>query len=119
MSTLPSTSAPRPAKRRVLFILLPIVLIALGLYTWHKVRFNLAHEETDNAQVEAHISPLLPRVSGYVAKVLVDDNDRVTAGQPLVQIDPAELDLRITTACAARQNAAAALTSAEAALANA
>jgi membrane fusion protein (multidrug efflux system) len=118
---VPPSTAPtaKPAKRVALFIVLPLALIALGIFGWNKVRYNLAHEETDNAQVEAHISPLLPRVSGYVARVLVDDNQRVTAGQPLVEIDPAELDLRITTANAARQNAEAALKTAEASLANA
>jgi membrane fusion protein (multidrug efflux system) len=117
MST--TTSAPASNKRKVLFAILAVALVVGGFFGWKKLRYSLAHEETDNAQVEAHISPLLPRVSGYVARVLVDDNQRVTAGQPLVVIDPAELDLKISSARATCQNAESSLKTAEAALANA
>ena len=70
-------------------------------------QFSAAHEETDDAQVEGHISPVLPRVSGYVARVLVADNQRVDAGQALIEVDPRELDLRVAAAEAALQNALA------------
>ena len=113
------TSAPSSSKRKIFFLVLAAALVVGGFFGWRKLRYAFAHEETDNAQVEAHISPLLPRVSGYVARVLVDDNQRVTAGQPLVEIDPAELNLKIASARAARQNADSALKTAEAALANA
>jgi membrane fusion protein, multidrug efflux system len=111
-----TTSTQSPLKRRVLISILTVATIALAGYGWGKIRYNLAHEDTDNAQVEAHISPLLPRVSGYVARVLVDDNQRVTAGQPLMEIDPSELDLRILTAVTALENTEAALKADEASL---
>jgi len=117
MST--SSSAAASSKRKVLFLILAVALLVGGFFGWQKLRYSLAHEETDNAQVEAHISPLLPRVSGYVARVLVDDNQHVTAGQPLVEIDTSELNLKISSARAARQSAESELKTAEAALANA
>ncbi len=117
MST--SSIAPASYKRKIFFVVLAAALVVGGFFGWKKLRYSLAHEETDNAQVEAHISPLLPRVSGYVARVLVDDNQRVAAGQPLVEIDPAELGLKISSARAARQNAESSLKTAEAGLANA
>jgi membrane fusion protein (multidrug efflux system) len=79
----------------------------------------MAHEETDDAQVEGHISPVLPRVSGYVAKVLVVDNQRVNPGEALIEIEPKELDLRVAAAGAALQNALAAKATSEASLASA
>jgi membrane fusion protein, multidrug efflux system len=84
-----------------------VVALAGSLYGINRVRFNLAHEETDDAQVEGDISPVLPRVSGYVSKVLVVDNQRVVAGQPLMEIDSRELDLKVSEANAALQNALA------------
>jgi membrane fusion protein (multidrug efflux system) len=117
MNTSSTTSTSR--KRKILLTVLAVALIALGFFGWKKLRYSLSHEETDNAQVEAHISPLLPRVSGYVASVLVEDNQRVVAGQTLVKIDPTELDLKITSARASRDSARAALKTAEATLANA
>lgn len=93
-----------------------IAAIVVGVRHW---RFYVAHQETDDAQVEGHISPVLPRVSGYVAKVLVDDNQHVDAGQMLIEVDSRELDLKVAQAEAAFQNAAADSRTAEAALASA
>ena len=35
---------------------------------------SLAHETTDDAQIEKNMNPIIPRVSGYVTKVFVKDN---------------------------------------------
>jgi membrane fusion protein (multidrug efflux system) len=80
----------------------------VGLYFGIRhISYVLAHEETDDAQVEGHVSPVLPRVSGYVTRVLVDDNQHVNAGDPLVEIDSHELDLKVSEASAALDNAIA------------
>ncbi len=105
-----------PALRRRTWLLAGAVLIT-AFAAWRGGRaltFALAHESTDDAQVEGHVSPVLPRVPGYVARVLVNDNERVTAGQPLLEIDPADLDLKSANAAAALDSARAALQIAEA-----
>jgi membrane fusion protein (multidrug efflux system) len=94
-----------------------VIVVAGSLYGINRVRFNIAHEETDDAQVEGDISPVLPRVSGYVSKVLVVDNQRVVAGQPLMEIDARELDLKVSEANATLQNAIADKGTADAVLA--
>jgi membrane fusion protein (multidrug efflux system) len=93
-----------------------VAAIVLGIRHW---RFYEAHEETDDAQVEGHISPVLPRVSGYVSRTLVGDNQRVEAGQTLIEIDPGELDLKVAQSSAAFQNARAEQATAEASLSGA
>ncbi len=104
--------------RKIVFAVLASLALTAGLlFGLRYLRYALSHEETDDAQVQGHISPVLPRVSGYVARVLVDDNQRVAAGQPLVEIDPADLDLRIASAEAALQNAESVLANARAAAA--
>ena len=108
--------APKRAVAVTLAALVLVVGIALGVRHW---RYYVAHEETDDAQVEGHISPVLPRVSGYVARVLVADNQHVDAGQVLIEVDPRELDLRVAQAEAALQNAQAEQRTAEASLAGA
>ena len=90
--------------------------ILLGVRHW---RYYAAHEETDDAQVEGHISPVLPRVSGYVARVLVGDNQHVDAGQALIEVDPRELDLKVAQSEAALQNALAEQRTTEASLSGA
>jgi len=121
MSSSSSGSSPTTSPaRRVAFLAIAVVLVFVaGWFGYKRFTFALAHEETDDAQIEGHISPVLPRVSGYVAKVLVSDNQRVTAGQLLLEIDPTELNLKIASAEAALHNADATIMTAEAALANA
>lgn len=92
------------------------ILVAAAVLGVKHLRFALAHEETDDAQVEGDISPVLPRISGYVASVLVRDNQHVRAGEPLVSIDSNELDLRVGEAQAALGSAQAARVTAEAVL---
>ena len=56
---------------------------------------------TDDAQVDAHIAPVAPKVSGNIAEVLVDDNQSVKAGQVLLRIDPRDYEARVAQAKAA------------------
>jgi membrane fusion protein, multidrug efflux system len=122
-----STSSSSPAatetssssRTPILIGLLALAVVVGGYFGFRHFLYFRSHEETDDAQVEGHISPVLPRVSGYVAEVLVKDNEQVTAGQPLVVIDPHELDLRIASAEAAQRSAEAGARTADAALANA
>src|SRR5476651_2738205 len=94
-------SSFRASPRQIAVAVLALVVAVAGsLYGINRVRFNLAHEETDDAQVEGDISPVLPRVSGYVSKVFVVDNQHVAAGQPLMEIDARELDLKISESSA-------------------
>ena len=62
----------------------------MGLYLFI-TRYD---EETDDAQVDADVIPLAPRVGGAVVKVEVHDNTRVKAGQVLFEIDPADYDAK-------------------------
>jgi membrane fusion protein (multidrug efflux system) len=42
---------------------------------------------TDDAYVKADSTIIAPKVSGYISEVLVGDNEKVKAGQPLARID--------------------------------
>jgi membrane fusion protein (multidrug efflux system) len=96
-----------------------VALVVGGFYGIKKWQFALVHEDTDDAQVEGDISPVLPRVSGYVSRVLVVDNQHVNAGQALMEIDSRELDLKVASAEAALQSALADKVTSEAILAGA
>jgi len=76
---------------------------------------------TDDAYVKADSTIVAPRVQGLIAEILVRDNQTVTAGQPLVRIDPedyqqtenaAEADVAFAEAALAQQSAQLALASA-------
>jgi membrane fusion protein (multidrug efflux system) len=56
---------------------------------------------TDDAQVDGHLAPVASKIYGSVSEVLVNDNQRVKAGDPLVRIDPRDLEARVSQARAA------------------
>ena len=102
------------AARRILPYVFAAILIAGALYGWRIIQFNKVHESTDDAQIDADISPIIPRVAGYVTAVTVSDNDKVDSNAVLVQLDVQDLTLKVRAADAAVQNAQAAAQSAEA-----
>lgn len=82
-------------KSALRFVIIGIVVIVGGIYGYKKISYALAHETTDNAQVEAQISPVLPRVAGYVKTIAINDYDSVKAGQLLVELDDEELQTQL------------------------
>src|SRR5262245_54422482 len=60
-----------------------LVLAVAAFFIW---RYMSQYESTDDAQVDGHVNPISTRVSGYVLRVDVNDNQFVEKGAPLVQI---------------------------------
>jgi len=104
----PAASAvqPQPPKlpRRRLAVYLAIAaVVALGgvAYAVNYYRYAQAHEWTDDAFVDGHIVRVSPRVPGKVVRVLITDNQDVATGEPLVEIDPRDFQVRVDQARAA------------------
>jgi len=83
---------------------LVLLLAVAGVFAW---RYLSSYQSTDDAQVDAHLYPVSARVSGYVIRVNVDDNQYVTAGTLLVQIDPKDYQVAVDKARADLANAEA------------
>lgn len=96
MQTQPQENSPKKKKSPIRFIILALVLGTAGYFGYQKISFNITHETTDNAQVETQITPVLPRVSGYVKSVAIKDYDSVKVGDLLVELDDAELQSQLT-----------------------
>lgn len=89
-------------KRSPVFKIVLIVLIIVGV--WFGVSkwiHGKHHEETDDAQISANISPIIPRVSGYITAVLIHDNQPVKKGDTLITLDDRDLRLKLEEAEAA------------------
>lgn len=56
------------------------------------------YESTDDAFIEAHVTPIAPQVPGRVVGLLVQDNQQVKAGDVLVQIDPNDYQVKLDQA---------------------
>ncbi|KIA85652.1 HlyD family secretion protein [Flavobacterium sp. AED] len=84
------------------FIIILVALIVLGgTYGTYKYMHSLSHEQTDDAQIEKNMNPIIPKVSGYVDKVYIKDNDFVKKGDTLFTIDKRDYQLKIDEASAA------------------
>ena len=115
MATTQNTGGEAPKKRSKMFLIVLIVLvIAGGTFGISKYIHSLHHEETDDAQVEANINPIIPKISGYVTEVRAKDNQRVKKGDTLLLLDDRDLKLQLEQAEAALNAAENGLTTAQA-----
>lgn len=95
----------RPKNRRnTLIVVVVLVLIVGGVFLW---RYLGSYESTDDAQVDVHLSPVSARISGYVIKVNVNDNQYVQKGDVLVEIDPKDYEVTVEQAQGALASAQA------------
>src|SRR5262249_29469595 len=81
------------------------LLVLLGLVGLY--RYLAAYESTDDAQIDGYVYPVSSRVSGYVTRVTVDDNQYVEAGTVLVQLDAKDYEVGAANASAALANSQA------------
>lgn len=79
-------------------LILAVLLIGGGGYGFYKYQHSKAHEITDDAQVESTITPVIPKVSGYISKILVQDNQYVHKGDTLVVLEQSEFLLNVQKA---------------------
>lgn len=99
---VPLANAVPPARRSrrkpALIVVGVIVLIcAIG---WGAYQFIVAshYESTDNAYVQGNVIQITPQVGGTVMAILADDTDFVKAGDPLVKLDPADMQVALEQA---------------------
>ena len=102
---------PRHRWRTVIVVLLALAILFFGvkwfLRSWQTV-------STDDAYVNSYATFVAPRVKGQVARVLVEDNNRVKKGDVLVELDPEPFRLQVAVKQAALDAAQADLVVAEA-----
>lgn len=96
----------QPSKRRFVVMMVGLVL-AIGAGGYYL--YSRQYEDTDDAQVDADISNVSPRVAGTLIAVYVEDNQRVKAGQLLAKIDPADYQVALAQARAQLAQAEAAV----------
>lgn len=89
----------RPGAR--MFLIVAVLVLLVGGFL--ALRYFASYESTDDAEVDGHLMALSARISGYVSKVDVNDNQFVHAGDVLVEIDPRDYQVALDQA---RANAA-------------
>ena len=79
-----------------MFLAIAFVVLLVGSFLAY--RYFSTYESTDDAEVDGHLMPLSARISGYILKVNVDDNQYVTAGTVLAEIDPRDYQVALDQA---------------------
>jgi membrane fusion protein, multidrug efflux system len=112
-ATMPQASSGRQSRASLKRVAFTFALLAgvsaagyYGHQWWTVGRFI---ETTDDAYVGANVTAIGPHVSGFIAEILVGDNERVKAGQTLLRLDPRDLRIAADHADAVLQQRTAAL----------
>jgi membrane fusion protein (multidrug efflux system) len=120
METMSASQSPakddnlQHARRRSIRVMLAAFLvISLGMIY---ILLPSWSEGTDNAYVDAQVTSVAPKVRGLVAEVLVNDNQFVHLGEPLLRIDSEEFDARFAAAQAELADAEAGVSAVKAEL---
>lgn len=103
--TTPAEAPKKPNK--VIPIILGIVLLGGIIFGVKEYLYFSKHEDTDDAQIDGDISPVVARVGGYVDSIYFEENQHVNKGQVLVKIDDRDYKVKLEQALAAQKGASA------------
>lgn len=104
-STQENETAKKP--NRVLPIILGIVLIGGIIFGIKEYIYYGKHVDTDDAQIDGNISPVVTRVGGYVDSIYFEENTHVNRDQVLVKIDDRDYKVKLEQAQSAQVGASA------------
>lgn len=88
-------------KNKKVPIIIALLVVLATTYGTIKFLHSQSHESTDDAQIEKNMNPIIPRVTGYITKVYVNDNDYVKKGDTLLTIDTKDYLVKLEDAKAA------------------
>jgi membrane fusion protein, multidrug efflux system len=95
----PGADAPKKKRRSLVLPILAVALVGAGGWYgynwWTDGRFLVS---TDDAYISGDIAVISPKVSGYVEKVNVVENQTVKAGDPLVTLDQGDYRIALEQA---------------------
>jgi membrane fusion protein (multidrug efflux system) len=98
MTTPAAPSSSGNGKRNRVLPILGILALAGLIWAAKTWAYNRKHENTEDAQVDGSIVPVLAKVGGFVRSVSVVENQQVKAGDLIVRIDDAEYAARMAQA---------------------
>jgi membrane fusion protein (multidrug efflux system) len=92
---------------KIMPIILGLLLLGGIVFGVKEYIYFSKHEDTDDAQVDGNISPVVARVSGYVDTIMFEENQHVTQGQALVKLDDRDYKVKLEQALSTQKLASA------------
>lgn len=94
-----TTNIEKKSKKNILLpIIGGIIFIAAAIFIFKKITYALHNEDTENSQIECNIIPIAPRISGYIDRIYVVENQRVHKGDTILKLDDRDLKIRLQQA---------------------
>jgi len=94
-------------KNKILPIILIVLLIGGSIFGYTKYNYYSKHVDTDDAQIDGDISPVVARVGGYVKDINFEENTKVNQDQVLVTLDDSDYKIKLEQAMASQTGASA------------
>src|SRR5271169_2963815 len=96
---------PKKKPNKILPIILGIILIGGIIFGIKEYIYYGKHIDTDDAQIDGDVSPVVARVGGYVDSIFFEENGHVEKGQVLVKLDDRDYKVKVEQALSAKQTA--------------
>ena len=94
----PIVPPARNTRKRVMLGVAGVLVLLAIVWGVRKLLYARSHAVTDNAQIEGHVVPVIPKVSGFIERVYVSDNQVVREGDTLVVLDRRDLEAKLSQA---------------------
>ncbi|WP_129716891.1 HlyD family secretion protein [Pedobacter sp. SYP-B3415] len=94
-------------KNKVVPVILGVLLIIGAVFGIKEYIYYSKHVDTDDAQIDGDISPVVARVGGYVQEIRFEENTVVKEGQLMVKLDDSDYKVKLELAKAGQQGATA------------
>ncbi|WP_442589594.1 HlyD family secretion protein [Pedobacter sp. AW31-3R] len=101
------TTIETKKKSKVVPIILAVLLVIGAVFGVKEYLYYSVHVDTDDAQIDGDISPVVARVGGYVNEIKFEENTKVTEGQSLVTLDDRDFKVKLEQAMAGQKGASA------------
>ena len=85
----------RKRKTLAAFILFPIIIIIGGVAIYLFIQYKETHISTDDAFVDGRVHVIASKIPGTVKALHVNDNQFVKKNDLILEIDPADYDVRV------------------------
>ena len=100
-------TTPAKKKNKIIPIILAVLVVVGVIFGLNKYNYYSKHIDTDDAQIDGDISPVIARVGGYLNEINFEENTRVSEGQVLVKLDDSDYKIKLAQAAAGQTGAAA------------
>lgn len=92
-------------KNKIIPIILGVLLVIGAIFGTKQYLYYNKHVDTDDAQIDGDISPVVARVGGYVQEIKFEENTSVNEGDVLVKLDKSDYQIKLEQAMAGEKGA--------------